>query len=257
MTYSFGVLTDQSHYSRRTSGEQWHIGIGGQSVFPVAAVSRAPGFLDVFLRGPGGGLATKAWDPNSGRWKPGQTTWWSKNDIPALAKGLPPGFSMGQPIVLSPDPNRIDVFMVDLRDGGAWVNTCAIPVAGKPMVWSGWFPVGSDIKVNSLTVILQPPSTYQIFAVKRPSGIIQSTATTLGTGATYPAAWPAVYQATWTNIWNFDVTAASQGTLVLNPPDTWTLLSGSMLDIAGAAASATRVLVFGRAPDLNIHLRYI
>ena len=104
--------------------------IGGISTHRPAAVSRAPGFYDAFVRGTNGHIFSK-WRDTDGVWRPSQAAWfelpWGAGDVAAA-----------EPAVVSWASNRIDVFIVGVSgsvywqfwDGAAWSGWRVISPAG-------------------------------------------------------------------------------------------------------------------------------
>lgn len=230
-------------HHRFVQGEAtWWENIGGNSALSIAAVSRTPGWLDVFVLGNDGNIYSKAWDLT--QWRPSQAGWWNFGK-PSSTSTLSP------PVVVSPAAERLDVFVADWSGTALWVKTLASPAPGKPPKWSDWTKLGKT-GVSGLgfaqppAIVFQPPATYQIFAVQSPK------ATTIS-----PAGWPVVYQTTWTNINNFNVAAASTGSVMLSPPTNWQNLSGSMLDVAAVPAEPNRMFILGRDRQLNLRIRHL
>ena len=77
--------------------------LGGQTTAPVAAVSRATGWYDLFARGTNGRIFTKSW--NGSTWWPSRTEW---HDL---------GGDMAEVSVTSSGPNRLDVLARGWNDG--------------------------------------------------------------------------------------------------------------------------------------------
>jgi hypothetical protein len=108
----------------------WRIGNGRAAPgSPVAAVSRDPGKLDVFVLGEDNGIWTAAWDQNvaNGQWR----GWWR------ILDGL--AMSSSGVVAASRDANKLDVFMVGL-DGGVWTAAWDQNVANAQ--WRGWWRIG-------------------------------------------------------------------------------------------------------------------
>ena len=109
----------------------WRIG-NRQAVpgAPVAAVSRHPDKLDVFVAGKDGKTYTAAWDQNvaNGKWR----GWWN-----ILRGSITPGSAVA---AVSRHPNKLDIFIVS-TDGriytAAWDHNVA---SGK---WRGWWRIGA------------------------------------------------------------------------------------------------------------------
>jgi CubicO group peptidase (beta-lactamase class C family) len=107
----------------------WRIGdLRARPGSPVAAVSRDPGKLDVFVAGDDGKTYTAAWDQNvAGGWR----GWWN-----ILTGAIPAGGSIS---AVSRDPEKLDVFLVS-TDGGVYTAAWDQTVAGG---WRGWWRIGN------------------------------------------------------------------------------------------------------------------
>jgi hypothetical protein len=95
----------------------------------VAAVSRDPQKLDVFVIGTDDGIYTAAWDQAvaNGEWR----GWWR---IPGGAAKTGSGVA-----AVSRDANKLDVFIVG-QDGGIWTAAWDQDVSNAQ--WRGWWHVG-------------------------------------------------------------------------------------------------------------------
>ena len=108
----------------------WKIpGVTSAKGAPVAAVSRDPNKLDVFVVTGGGHVYTAAWDQNvdSGKWR----GWWKIGDLEDV--------SSGNPIAATARAaEKLDIFVV--KNGAmytaAWDHNAA---GGK---WQGWWKIG-------------------------------------------------------------------------------------------------------------------
>ncbi len=93
----------------------------------VAAVSRDPNKLDLFVIGTDGGVYSAAWDANvAGGWR----GWWQ-----ILTGYARPGSGV---TAVSRDANKLDVFMVG-TDGAVWTAAWDANVAGGQ--WRGWWRI--------------------------------------------------------------------------------------------------------------------
>jgi len=94
----------------------------------VAAVSRDPSKLDVFVIGTDNGIYTAAWDANAanGQWQ----GWWRiLNGVAAAGSGV---------TAVSRDPNKLDVFVVG-TDKALWTAAWDANVASGQ--WQGWWRI--------------------------------------------------------------------------------------------------------------------
>jgi hypothetical protein len=94
----------------------------------VAAVSRDPNKLDVFVVGTDNGIYTAAWDASvsSGQWR----GWWKiLNGAAAAGSGV---------AAVSRDANKLDVFMIG-NDGAVWTAAWDANVSSGQ--WRGWWRV--------------------------------------------------------------------------------------------------------------------
>lgn len=117
--------------------------LGGYTEQSPAAVSRAPGLLDVFIRDPrpgNPGIYTKAW--NGSAWVPSSTGWWYLGEPAASSNG---------PTVVSAGSNRLNVF-TRTGDGNVWSRAWN----GS---WGTWQNIGG-------------PAVYPVAAVSRATNLI-------------------------------------------------------------------------------------
>lgn len=117
--------------------------LGGYTEQSPAAVSRAPGLLDVFIRDPrpgSPGIYTKAW--NGSAWVPSSTGWWYLGEPAASSDG---------PTVVSAGSNRLNVF-TRTGDGNVWSRAWN----GS---WGSWQNIGG-------------PAVYPVAAVSRATNLI-------------------------------------------------------------------------------------
>lgn len=96
---------------------------------PVAAVSRSPNQLDIFIIGEDAGVWTAAWEKTveGGKWR----GWWRiKDGLAAPAGGI---------AAASRSPNHLDVFVIG-KNGAVW--TAAWEQGAADNQWMGWWQVG-------------------------------------------------------------------------------------------------------------------
>lgn len=161
----FVVGTDGTayHKTRTTSGyvpslTEW-TRLGGHTTKAIAATSRAPGLLDVFIVDPrpgSPGIYTKAW--NGSTWLPSATGWWYLG-----------GDIVSEPTVVSWGANRLDVF-------GRSSNGQVMHLAWNGSSWGSWESLGGNI-------------TDDVAAVSRASGRIDIFVRDAATGALLTKYW--------------------------------------------------------------------
>jgi hypothetical protein len=114
----FAVGTDGALYHKAWNGSQWlpsltgYDKLGGDVVGSPAVASWDHDRLDVFVVGTDGGLYHKAWDGS--QWLPSPT------DFDNLGKPDPGGPIRGNPVVVSWDHDRLDIFVVGSTDGALY-----------------------------------------------------------------------------------------------------------------------------------------
>jgi hypothetical protein len=117
---------------------------------PISAVSRAPGWLDIFVVGADGGIYSAAYNVSFSDWWHG---WWN------IQQGRTrPG---SQVAVLSRDPNSLDIFVVgeDNRVYTAW---------WRGQEWAGWGYVGENFRVapgTQVSAVAKGTDNIDIFAI--------------------------------------------------------------------------------------------
>jgi hypothetical protein len=118
--------------------------LGGYSQSSPAAVSRAPGLLDVFIRDPrqpNPGIYTKAW--NGMAWLPSPSDWWYLE-----------GAGVDEPTVVSWGPDRLDVF-------GRGVNGDVMHKYWNG-TWSAWESLGGVIS-HPVTAVSRGTGKIDLF----------------------------------------------------------------------------------------------
>ena len=125
----FVVGTDQALYHKAWAGSQWfpyttgYDYLGGVVVGNPTVASWDHDRLDIFVVGSDGGLYHKAWDGS--QWLPSQTGYDN------LGKPNPGGAIVGNPVVVSWDHDRLDIFVVGSADGAlyhkAWDGSQWLP----------------------------------------------------------------------------------------------------------------------------------
>ena len=132
--------------------------VGDQQVFPgcpIAAVSKRPDQLDIFVAGPGGHVGWAAWDQSvaNGDWQP-----WAR--VPDLE--VPPGAHL---CAVSRDPGRIDLFAV-ASDG-------TIATASRYTDWGDWLSIagGKAAPGAPVTAVSRGANSLDVFVVKADGGI--------------------------------------------------------------------------------------
>jgi hypothetical protein len=114
----FVVGTDRGLYHKAWDGSQWqpstagYDALGGIIAGSPAVVSWDHDRLDVFVVGTDGGLYHKAWDGS--QWRP-SATGFDNLGIPA-----PGGPIRGNPVAVSWDHDRLDVFVIGSTDGALY-----------------------------------------------------------------------------------------------------------------------------------------
>jgi hypothetical protein len=132
--------------------------VGDQQVLPgcpIAAVSKRPDQLDIFVAGPGGHVGWAAWDQSvaNGDWQP-----WAR----VLDLEVPPGAHL---CAVSREAGRIDLFAV-ASDG-------TIATASRYTHWDGWFPIagGKAAPGVPVTAVSRGANSLDVFVVKADGGI--------------------------------------------------------------------------------------
>ena len=157
----------------------WRILNGvGKPGAPVAAVSRDPHKLDIFVAGMDGKVYSAAWDAQAanGAWR----GWW-----PILNGNLPSG---GTITAVSRDANKLDLFMVG-TDGG--IYTAAWDAQAANGAWRGWWRILNGVAKPGAPVaaVSRDPHKLDIFVIGTDGGI-------------YTAAWDAqVANGAWRGWW--------------------------------------------------------
>jgi len=145
---------------------------------PVAAVSRAPNNLDVFVVGTDGGVYTAAWDHSvaSGAWR----GWWPIGTLKTLLGGFVTAVSRG--------PNKLDVFAVAAN---GQIMTAEWDQNIAQGAWRGWWPIaeGQAMPGARIHAVSRDPNKLDVFVI--------------GTdGRAYTAAWDQnVAQGAWRGWW--------------------------------------------------------
>jgi len=133
----------------------------------VAAVSRDPNKLDIFVAGTDGRTYTAAWDANAanGQWR----GWWN-----ILDGYIPVG---GTVTAASRDPNKLDIFLVS-NDGG--IYTAAWDANAANGQWQGWWRIldGVGAPGAAVAAVSRDPNKLDVFVIGTDNGI-------------YTAAWDA------------------------------------------------------------------
>lgn len=126
--------------------------LGGNARSEVAAISRAPGLVDLFITDSStNSVFTKAF--NGAQWLPSQTGWWSLG-----------GTVVSAPAVVSWGSQRLDVF-ARVQDGSIWHNWWAGDA------WGGWEGLGGILTENAVA-ISRGANLIDVFA-RDPSGNIR------------------------------------------------------------------------------------
>jgi Papain family cysteine protease len=156
----------------------------------VAAVSRDPNKLDIFVAGTDGRTYTAAWDANvaNGQWR----GWWN-----ILDGYIPVG---GTVTAVSRDPNKLDIFLVS-NDGG--IYTAAWDANAANGQWQGWWRIldGSAVPGTAVAAVSRDPNKLDVFVIGTDNGI-------------YTAAWDAnAANGQWQGWWKIldGVAAAGSG----------------------------------------------
>jgi hypothetical protein len=129
-------------------------GVAGGSEGAVAAVSRDPNMLDVFVVGGDGGIHTAAWNFNiqDAQW----LGWW-----------LIPGdvtFGQGSQITaVSRTSTSLDVFVVDADSGQIFTATWDQNV--NDAQWTSWTSLLGGIGIGPLAAVSRDPGTLDVFVV--------------------------------------------------------------------------------------------
>lgn len=128
----FVIGTDQGLYHKAWDGSQWlpsvagYDPLGGVIVGNPAVASWDHDRLDIFVVGTDGGLYHKAWDGS--QWLPSQMNY------DYLGVPSPGGPITGDPVVVSWDHDRLDIFVVGSVDGAlyhkAWDGSQWLPSVG-------------------------------------------------------------------------------------------------------------------------------
>lgn len=145
----------------------------------VAAVSRGPDKLDIFVAGEDGKTYTAAWDKAqaNGQWR----GWWN-----ILGGAVPSG---GTVSVIARRPEQLDIFLVS-NDGGVYTASWNRNVANQQ--WQGWWRIGGAVATPGapVSVVSRSPDKLDIFVAGKD-------------GKTYTAAWDANQaNGQWRGWWN-------------------------------------------------------
>jgi hypothetical protein len=144
----------------------------------IAAVSRHPQKLDIFLVSTDGGIYTAAWDANvaNGQWR----GWWRiLNGVAA------PGSAVS---AVARDANKLDVFVVGTNQG---IYTAAWDANAAQGQWQGWWRILTGVAKagGGVTAVSRDANKLDVFAVGTDGGI-------------YTAAWDAnVSSGQWRGWW--------------------------------------------------------
>jgi len=132
--------------------------VGDQEVLPgspVAAVSKGPDQLDIFIAGPGGHVGWAVWDQAvaNGAWQP-----WAR----VLDMEVPQAAHL---CAVSRKPGRIDLFAV-ASDG-------TIATVSRHTHWGGWLPIadGKAAPGAPVTAVSRDANSLDVFVVKADGGI--------------------------------------------------------------------------------------
>jgi hypothetical protein len=135
--------------------------VGDQEVLPdspVAAVSKGPDQLDIFIAGLGGHVGWAAWDQAvaNGEWRP-----WAR----VLDFQVPPGAHLS---AVSRAPGRIDLFAVGSDE--------TIATVSRHTHWGGWLPIadGKAAPGAPVTAVSRDANSLDVFVVKADGGIYTS-----------------------------------------------------------------------------------
>jgi hypothetical protein len=145
---------------------------------PVAAVSRDPNKLDIFVAGADGKTYTAAWDQNvaSGQWR----GWWN-----ILTGAIPAG---GTITAVARDPGKLDIFLVS-NDGGIYTAAWDAHVANAQ--WRGWWRILNGVAApgSAVAAVARDPGKLDVFVIGSDHGV-------------YTAAWDAnVANGQWRGWW--------------------------------------------------------
>lgn len=126
---------------------------------PIAAVSRHPEKLDIFVAASDGGIYTAAWDRNMAgeQWR----GWWRIGDL-TVKPGAPVA-------AVARDANKLDIFVAG-NDGG--VYTAAWDANANNQQWTGWRKIlDADVPpAGHVTAVSRHPDKLDIFVVARNQG---------------------------------------------------------------------------------------
>jgi alkylated DNA nucleotide flippase Atl1 len=133
----------------------WRIVNGqGEASSDIAAVSRDPNKLDVFIRGKSGQVYTAAWEQGvaDGQWR----GWWPVLDGRAMA-----GTSVA---AVSRAPDKLDIFIVAV-DGRVYTAAWEQNVAQGQ--WRGWWPIldGRALSGTSVAAVSRDPNKLDVFVI--------------------------------------------------------------------------------------------